>query len=44
MEGLDSAFLEVLRNHTAGSPTDETIKWTNLNRGEIADNSPYAKK
>ena len=37
MAGLDSAFLEVLRNHTAGSPTDETIKWTNLKRGEIAD-------
>jgi hypothetical protein len=37
MDGLDSAFLEVLRNHTAGSPMDETIKWTNLNRGEIAD-------
>lgn len=37
MDGLDSAFLGVLRNHTAGSPMDETIKWTNLNRGEIAD-------
>ena len=34
--GLDAAFLEVLRNYTAGSPTDETIKWTNLTRGEIA--------
>ena len=37
MDGLDSAFLGVLRNHTAGSPMDETIKWTNLNRGEIAN-------
>jgi len=37
MDGLDNAFLEVLRNHTAGSPMDDTIKWTNLNRGEIAD-------
>jgi hypothetical protein len=35
--GLDDAFLEVLRHHTAGSPVDETIKWTNLNRGEIAE-------
>jgi Rhodopirellula transposase DDE domain len=35
-EGLDTAFLEVLRNYTAGSPMDETLKWTNLSRGEIA--------
>lgn len=37
MDGLDNAFLTVLREHTAGSPMDETIKWTNLSRGEIAD-------
>ncbi len=36
-EGLDKAFLEVLKEHTAGSPTDETVKWTNLSRGEIAN-------
>lgn len=35
-DGLDRAFLEVLRSHTAGSPTDETVKWTNLSRSEIA--------
>ena len=35
-DGLDAAFVEVLRNHTAGSPMDETIKWTNLSRGDIA--------
>ncbi len=31
-------FLEVIKEHTAGSPMDETIKWTNLSRPEIADN------
>lgn len=34
--GLDEAFLRVLERHTAGSPTDERVKWTNLNRHEIA--------
>jgi len=33
---LDAAFLHVLENHTAGSPMDETIKWTNLSREEVA--------
>ena len=33
---LEAAFLRVLENHTAGSPMDETIKWTNLTREEIA--------
>jgi len=33
---LDGAFQRVLENHTAGSPMDETIKWTNLTREEIA--------
>ena len=35
-QGLDDAFLELLKNHTAGSPMDETIKWTNLSRPAIA--------
>ena len=34
---LDEAFLKVIAQHTAGSPTDELVKWTNLNRREIAD-------
>lgn len=34
--GLDEAFLRVLAQYTAGSPMDETIKWTNLKRHEIA--------
>ncbi len=37
-EGLDDAFLEVIEEHTAGSPMDETIKWTNLSRPKIAEN------
>ena len=36
-KGLDDAFLELLKNHTAGSPMDETIKWTNLSRPAIAE-------
>lgn len=35
--GLEHAFLHVLEQHTAGSPTDETIKWTNLKRHQIAE-------
>ena len=34
--GLDAAFMRVVENHTAGSPMDEKIKWTNMARGEIA--------
>jgi Rhodopirellula transposase DDE domain len=36
IEGLDAAFLRVLAEHTAGSPMDETVKWTTLKREEIA--------
>jgi len=28
--GLDEAFLRVIAQQTAGSPTDELLKWTNL--------------
>jgi hypothetical protein len=35
--GLDDSFLAVLREHTAGSPEDERIKWTNLTRGKISE-------
>ena len=37
IEGLDAAFLSVIAQHTAGSPSDERLKWTNLKRQEIAD-------
>ncbi|MBE9178146.1 hypothetical protein IQ268_06035 [Oculatella sp. LEGE 06141] len=37
IEGLDAAFLRVIAQHTAGLPMDETVKWTNLTRQEIAE-------
>jgi len=37
IEGLDEAFLRVIAQHTAGSPMDETVKWTNVTRQEIAE-------
>jgi hypothetical protein len=37
IEGLDATFLRVVAQHTAGSPMDETVKWTNLTRQEIAE-------
>ena len=33
---LNEFFLEVLKNHTAGDPMNELIKWTNLTHKEIA--------
>jgi hypothetical protein len=33
---INELFFTVLREHTAGSPMDERIKWTNLKREEIA--------
>ncbi len=35
IEGIDEAFLTVIEGSTAGSPMDETIKWTNLSRKAI---------
>jgi len=37
VENIDEVFFEILKNHTAGSPMDEKIKWTNLNRKEISN-------
>lgn len=37
IEGLDAAFLKLIAQHTAGSPMDELVKWTNLTRQEIAE-------
>jgi hypothetical protein len=34
--GLDAAFLEVLKNHTAADQMNELIKWTKLTHKEIA--------
>lgn len=35
--GINEAFLMVIESHTAGSPMDEELKWTNLTRQQIAD-------
>ena len=35
-EQLDIHFLEVVEAHTAGDPRDETIRWTFLTPGKIA--------
>jgi len=32
---IDKVFLDVLRDHTAGDPMDEKVKWSNLTRSEI---------
>jgi transposase len=32
---IDDQFLSVLQDHTAGEPTDEKVKWTNLREWEI---------
>ena len=34
---LEETFLAVLAEHTAGSPVDENVKWTNLTHEQIAD-------
>jgi hypothetical protein len=34
---LDTAFLQVLEEHTAGSPMNAAVQWTNLTHQEIAD-------
>ena len=36
-ENIDQVFLDVIREHTAGNPMDEKVKWTHLKRGEIRD-------
>lgn len=37
VEDLEATFLRVVSPHTAGSPMDERIKWTNLSRPKIAE-------
>jgi hypothetical protein len=36
-ENIDEVFFEILNHHTAGSPTDKNIKWTNLSLKEISE-------
>jgi len=35
-ENIDEVFLEILKHHTAGSPMDDEIKWTNLSHKKIS--------
>ncbi len=35
--GLEEAFHRVLKQHTAGSPMDDSVKWTNLSRPRIQE-------
>jgi Rhodopirellula transposase DDE domain len=34
---IEEAFLEIMTPHTAGSPMDETVKWSNLSREKIGE-------
>lgn len=33
---IDEIFLEIVKDHTAGSPMDEAVKWTNLGQKAIS--------
>ena len=37
LKGLQIAFVEVLKEHTAGDPMNEKVIWTDLTLNEIAD-------
>ncbi len=34
--GIDDAFLNILKEHTAGDPMDEKVKWTDLTCATIS--------
>lgn len=34
---IDELFLSILKEHTAGDPMDEKVKWTNLTKANIAE-------
>lgn len=36
IENIDKIFLEIVGDHTAGSPMDEAVKWTNLGQKAIS--------
>jgi transposase len=36
-DDIDEMFLLILKEHTAGNPMDEKVKWTNLTKGRIAE-------
>lgn len=37
IQGIEEAFMRVIENNTAGSPTKSNEKWTNLTQEEIAN-------
>jgi hypothetical protein len=39
---INEVFLSILKEHTAGDPMDEKVKWTNLTKADIA--AELAKK
>ena len=34
---LNTVFMEVIQEHTAGEPMNEKVKWTNLSCAQISD-------
>ena len=34
---IDQAFVDVIKNHTAGDPCNQAVRWTNLTHAEIAN-------
>ena len=36
---IDRKFLDVVKNHTAGDPMNEEIKWTNMSQSKISDSN-----
>lgn len=36
IENIDGIFLEIVKDHTAGSPMDEAVKWTSLGQKAIS--------
>lgn len=37
MEGINQAFLDTLKDHTAGDPMNDKVKWTALNHNDISN-------
>ncbi len=37
IDNIDSVFLDVLKDYTAGDPMNKDLKWTNLTKGQIKE-------
>jgi hypothetical protein len=37
IENIDEIFFEIIKDHIAGDPMNESIRWTNLNMKEISE-------